>query len=80
MGCIAVLHRHAWAKVTVMSGDQRRSAATKTAEMKIVTSHVPRPIAEPSTWRTWVLLLERSDAETESAWPTLDIDGDDPAF
>jgi hypothetical protein len=63
-----------------MPGDNRRVAATKTQDMKIVSSPVRDPIATPSTWRTWVLLLERPDDE---AWPTaitIDRGGDRTTF
>jgi hypothetical protein len=51
-------------------------SAIKATDMKIVTSDLPRPVAAPSTWRTWVLLLERSDAETEPGPPATDRDED----
>jgi hypothetical protein len=63
-----------------MSGDFRQGATTKTPDMKIVSTPVRGPIGAPSTWRTWVLLLERPDGEACPTATTIDRDGDRTAF
>jgi hypothetical protein len=44
--------------------------------MKVVSSDVLKPAVAPSTWRTWVLLLEKSDEEDWTDSPIQDRDGD----
>jgi hypothetical protein len=63
-----------------MSGNPRRQPVTRVTDARIVTSEVRGPIAAGSTWRTWVLLLERSEDEELSVSPNVDRDRDRLAY
>jgi hypothetical protein len=46
-----------------MPADPRRRQTTHAEDVRIVRSPVRKPITDPEAWRTWVILLERSDGE-----------------